>query len=49
MPRTKFQAVTVALDDKSCLYILGGKKSDGSRTNVIEVFDPLLASSQVLP
>lgn len=43
-PRSKFTAV--AVQDK--IYILGGKKYDGHRTNSIEVFDPKSGLVQTL-
>lgn len=41
IPRTKFQAVYVQAKNKNLVYIMGGKKFDGSRTNSIEVLDPM--------
>ncbi|CDW82034.1 kelch motif family protein [Stylonychia lemnae] len=40
IPRTKFQCVPVQQNDETLIYILGGKKFDGNRTNSIEVFNP---------
>jgi len=45
IPRTKFQAVTIYEKDKQGefnpqIYLIGGKKYDGLRTDKIEIFDP---------
>jgi hypothetical protein len=39
IPRTKFWAVTVKVRGEVLVYLMGGKKFDGSRTNSIEVFN----------
>lgn len=44
IPRTKFQAISYSQKTQegnyTMVYLLGGKKFDGHRTNAIEVFDP---------